>query len=381
VPPPQFAPAAALLIESGRRTLSDATETPVRASPLDWDALPHAAQRHGMTAWAHLAVRNRDDAPAQVRAALEACARAQHVRALHAVAQLSGIVGVLRQEGVDAVALKGPLFASWLYGDLGMRRFVDLDLLVEPHQRLRAFETLAAAGYSLRGGMSLATARAVYAGTGAWPLTHPDGMPIDLHWRAQALGFASPLTPREVLHGSIATPAAGGDMKIPCATHAATLALLHAAKHLWSALELVLSIAHLTRRPDVDWEGVYRFASRAGAWKACAAGLVVARDLFGVEVPAAVSDRVRPERVRHITGMALTFLAMPDVAGAPLRAEFSVHCASLDSVAGRARYAAWRLLAPTPLESAWWPLPDRLTPLYAPVRLIRLAIRHRGDGK
>lgn len=381
MPPQQFAPAAALLIESGRRSLGDATGAPVRASPPDWDALPDAAERHGMTAWAHLAVRDRDDAPPQVRAALETRARAQQVRSLYAVSQLSVIVGLLRQGGIDPVALKGPLFSSWLYGDLAMRRFADLDLLVEPHQRLRAFETLAAAGYSLRGGMSLATARAVYAGTGAWPLTHPDGVPIDLHWRAQALGFAAPLTPREVLHGSITTSAAGDDMKIPCPTHAATLALLHAAKHLWSALELVLSIAHLTRRTDVDWEGVYGFASRAGAWKACAAGLVLARDLFGGDVPAAIHDRVRPERVRHVADMALTFLAMPDVAGAPLRAEFSVHCASLDGVAGRARYAAWRLLAPTPLESAWWPLPDRLAPLYAPVRLIRLAIRHRGDGK
>ena len=334
-----------------------------------------------MTAWVHLAIRNRNDAPPQIRAALEVRARAQHVRALQAVSQLAVLVRSLRQAGVGVVSLKGPLFSTWLYGDLGMRRFVDLDLLVEPGQRMLAFGTLADAGYSLRGGMSIATARAVYAGTGAWPLEHPAGFALDLHWRSQALGFASPVRPREVLRDSITTPAAGGDMQIPSATHAATLALLHAAKHLWTSLELVLSIAHLMRRADIDWSRVHQLASRAGGWNACAAGLVLARELFGVGSPSAIRDRLQVDDVRPVVQMALSFLAMPDVAGAPLADEFKAHCASLDSLAGRARYAAWRLLAPTPLESAWWPLPDRLTPLYAPVRLIRLAARRLGDGK
>ncbi len=353
----------------------------MEASSTDWEALPDAAERHGLTAWVHLAMRNRDDAPPQVRAALEARARAQHVRALQGVSQLAVLVRSLRSEGVEVVSLKGPLFSTWLYGDLGMRRFADLDLLIEPHQRARAFDVLNDAGYTLPGGMSIATARAVYAGTGAWPLAHAAGLPLDLHWRTQALGFASPLRPREVLHDSITTAGAGAGIRIPSATHAATLTLLHAAKHLWTSMDLVLSIAHLMRRADIDWTRVYRLASRAGAWTACAAGMALARELFEVDDPPVIHERAGAGGAPALARTALSFLAMPDVAGAPLRAELAAHCASLDSLAGRARYVAWRLLAPTPLESTWWPLPDRLTPLYAPVRLIRLAVRHRADGK
>ena len=380
MPSHDFAPAASLLIESGRRSLGIRADNGIRASSAAWNALPDAAERHGLTAWVHLAVRHTATAPPQVLAAIEARARAQHVRALQAVSQLSAVCRSLQSAGLGVVSLKGPLFSTWLYGDLGMRRFVDLDLLVEPHQRERAFAVLTGAGYSLRGGVSIATARTIYAGTGAWPLVHAAGFPLDLHWRAQALGFAAPLRPREVLRESITIPGAGADIRIPSATHAATLALLHAAKHLWSSLELVLAIAHLMRRADIDWTHVHRLASRAGAWKACAAGLALAGDVFEVDSPPAVRDRLRARGIGRLAHRALSFLALPDVAGAPLRAEFQAHCASLDSLAGRTRYAAWRLLAPTPLESTWWPLPDRLTPLYAPMRLIRLAVRHRADG-
>ena len=377
MPRHELFPAAALLIESGRRSLDVGPATPVAASREVWNALPDAAERHGMTAWVHVAVRDRGDAPADVRAAIESRARAQRIRALHAASQLARLVRALREAGVGSVALKGPLLSAWLYGDLGMRRFADLDLLVDPADRERALRAIGGMGYALRDGMSIATGRVVYAGTGAWPLSHPAAFAVDLHWRAQALGFPAPLPPRQVIEDSITAPAAGSDVKIPCATHAATLALLHAAKHLWTSLELVLSIAHLMRRSDIDWTLVHRFAHRAGAWNACVAGMALAVELFEVEIPFAIRRRVRNDTVRSLVPAARSFLTMPDAAGATLRAEFHAHCASMDTVPRRARYAAWRLLAPTPLEPAWWPLPDRLAPLYVPLRLLRLALRRR----
>lgn len=361
-----------LLIESGRRSLGAAPRELIVPREA-WTALPDLAERHGMTAWVHAAAGG--TAPSDVRAAIEARARAQRLRALHAVSQLTLLVRDLRNASVETVALKGPLFAAWLHGDLGMRRFADLDLLVAFDQRERALDVLAASGYSLRDDMSLATARVVYAGTCAWPLSHPAGIAIDLHWRAQALGFPAPLSPREVLQAAATTPGTGGNIRIPSPTHAAVLGVLHAAKHLWTSLELVLSIAHLTRRTDVDWSEVDRLAARAGAANACAAGLLLARDLFDVLIPPAIEPRVQSAAVRALVQSARGFLAMPDVAGAPLAAEIRAHCGGLDTLRGRVRYAAWRLLAPTPLEAAWWPLPDRFAPLYAPVRWLRLAVR------
>ena len=369
--------AAPLLIESGRRSLDAPVRAPVAIPADGWTALPEAAERHGMTAWVQIAVRGRSDAPAGVRAAIDARARLHRLHALHAVSQLSTLVHALRTSGIEPVALKGPLLSAWLYGDLGMRRFADLDLLVTRGERERALQVLCTAGYTLRDGMSVATARVVYAGTGAWPLSHPTGLAVDLHWRTQAAGFASPLSPTQVLQESAAAPGVGADIRIPCATHAAVLTLLHAAKHLWASLELVLSIAHLMRRADVDWSRVHHLAERGGAWNACAAGMALARNLFDVKIPAPVQGRIHEPTVQPLVEAGASFLRMPDVSAAPLRQEVHAHCASLDTLPRRVRYGAWRLFAPTPLEAAWWPLPDRLAPLYAPLRLLRLATRRR----
>lgn len=369
-----FAPAAALLVDSGRRSLGAAGALSPVGTP-EWRALPDAAERHGLTAFVQTSLAAWPDVPEVTRDLLAHRARLQRMRALHAVSWLTSLTERLQREGVNAVAIKGPLFSRWLYGDAGMRRFADLDLLIDRAHRGLALQVLGAAGYSLPGHLSAAAARTVYAGTGAWPLRHDTAIGLDVHWNVQAAGFASPLESREVLRDSVSTGVAGVEIRIPGPTHAATLALLHAAKHLWASLELLLSIAHLMRRADIDWNGVYELVARAGAWNGAAAGLVLAGDLFDVEPPPALRDRIRLRRVQPLVRAAEGFLAMPDVAGASRRSEIGAHCAALDSPRGRLRYALWRLLVPTPLDAAWWRLPDRLLPLYAPLRLLRLAVR------
>ena len=373
-----FAPVSTLLIASGRRALgAGSSPTPAIAGDVDWGALPNAAQRHGMTAWVNACIPAWHAVPPPVREAIAQHARAQHVRALDAVSQLSTLSALLHDGGIETVSLKGPLFSRWLYGDMGMRRFADLDLLVRPAQRDHALDVLRAAGYELPSGMSVATARTIYAGTGAWPLSHPAKIAVDLHWQLQATGFGRPLDTESVMREHAGVALGGRPLPLPVATHTATLTLLHATKHLWASLEVVLAIAALTQRTDVEWDRVYQLNTRAGTWTGSAAGLALAEKIFEVDLPRELRGRIVPAAVRPLVDAALGFLAMPDVAGAPLGAEMRAHRAALDGVVARARYAAWRLLAPTPLEAAWCRLPGRLGALYVPVRLIRLALRHR----
>ena len=343
----------------------------------DWSALSDAAERHGMTAFVQSSLAHWPAVPAHVRDLIERRAQLQRMRALRAAAWLAHLSALLQRERVVAVAIKGPLFSRWLYGDVGMRRFADLDLLVDPAQRGQALQVLRLAGYSLPGNLSPAAASSVYAGTGAWPLQHATEIGVDLHWRVQAAGFGVPLETSEVLRESVPTTIAGGDVRIPAPAHAAALTLLHAAKHLWASLELVLSIAHLVRRTDVDWTRVYDLATHAGAWNGAAAGLTLADEFFHVGLPAVLRDRVRQRRVQQLVRAAQTFLAMPDVSGASRRSEILTHCAALDATRGRVKYAAWRLFVPTPVEAAWYRLPDRFLSLYGPLRLLRLTIRRR----
>jgi hypothetical protein len=46
-------------------------------------------------------------------------------------AELSRLITLLGQEGIETVPYKGPVLSLFAYGDVALRRFVDLDIMVQ----------------------------------------------------------------------------------------------------------------------------------------------------------------------------------------------------------------------------------------------------------
>ena len=92
-----------------------------------------------------------------------------------------GLMDVLRGAGVPVVATRGPFFGAGLYGDVGLRHFTDIDLLVPRELRDRALEIAQQAGFKLRRPeIPLWFYRRHHL---HWPLERAeDGVLCDLHW-------------------------------------------------------------------------------------------------------------------------------------------------------------------------------------------------------
>jgi hypothetical protein len=296
---------------------------------------------------------------------------------LRGIAEAIEISRVLRDAGLASVCLKGPTLSQWLYRTPAFRRFSDLDVMVAPRDLTAVHEALAPRGYRLPDGMTVKTARAIYRGLGAWPLKRAGRYPLDLHFRLGHLSFGSPVKPEEVIAESRDLDGVPV-VRIPSATHAAMMLLVHASKHLWCTLEMVLAIARVMERNDIDWRYVRALARRSGSWNGCAAGLALASRLFGAEVPEEIDDlgsrRARDDLLRA----ARAALLRPAGVFADRWEERRSHRAALDDWSSRLRYDVHRLVSPTPLERAWCDLPESLTFLYRPVRLIRLTATGMG---
>jgi len=68
-------------------------------------------------------------------------------RNLFLLAELKRVLGHFRTVGVEAIALKGPVLAETLYGDLGLRPARDVDLLVKPADMPVCRRALASLGF------------------------------------------------------------------------------------------------------------------------------------------------------------------------------------------------------------------------------------------
>ena len=61
--------------------------------------------------------------------------------------ELTRISALLENNGVCVIPWKGPILAAAAYGDVALRQFGDLDILVREQDAMRAKDLLLASGY------------------------------------------------------------------------------------------------------------------------------------------------------------------------------------------------------------------------------------------
>jgi len=332
---------------------------------VDWDEVDAFARRHGLLplVFRHLSaiVPGRIPRPryAEWWAACEELAR----RNVERFRELEDIVRTLAAEAIVAIPYKGPTLAMEAYGDLGLREFVDLDLLVAPSAVRRAVGILTRGGY--RSALSLSSEAEQALVTRSrhyeWPLLHEaTGRLVELHWRAdpeyRVLDLESP-------------PA-----RLPPSVHALVL-LLHGTKHSWSRLAWLADVAALAHAMPLDWEWISRESRRLGCVRQVALGLRLAQDLLGMPPPAPFAADVRGRVVARVAGeIARETCGESDEV--TVARGLSRNFALRTGMRAKAAYA-WRSLA-APGLGEWqrWDLPAPLAGLYWLLRPWRLAEKY-----
>ncbi|HSU13331.1 nucleotidyltransferase family protein [Longimicrobium sp.] len=347
---------------------------------MEWPHVFALAERHRMIPLLH---RHLADAPlpAEVSAELRARNRDEVHRALRLAAELRRLLAALGAAGIEVLAYKGPALAVQAYGDLSLRSFVDLDLLVRPGDVPRALGVLDAQGYAPALALSPAQERYFRRVDGDYPLVHRQTeLLVELHARVSSERFCMPVETHGLMRRAQSVPVGGGAMRTLGDDDLLLVLCVHGAKHRWKRLEWLAAVAALLRGQRGDVATVLERATQARARRTVLLGLSLARRLLDAPLPPAV--------VREIEGdAALSRLADEAVRrmfeetgdeGEDTAANLAFNLRARDGTMDRARYAGRWLFGPSPEDWRWAHLPDALFPLYRVLRPVRLLMRHGG---
>lgn len=352
------------------------------AAEIDWPRLFELAGRHRMIPLLH---RSLADAPlpADAAAELRALNRAEVHRGLALAAELRRLLGALAAAGVEALAYKGPALAAQAYGDLSLRSFIDLDLLVRPGDVPRALGVLGREGYAPALHLSPAQERYFRGVDGDYQLVHrTTGLLVELHARVSSERFCMPIETDALMRRARSVALGGGEVRTLGDGDLLLVLCVHGAKHRWKRLEWLAAVAALLRAGRGEVAAVLARATEVRARRTVLLGLALARRLLG----APLSDA----GIREIEGDA-PLAALVDEAerrmfdeeagdGEETVANLAFNLRARDGAMDRARYA-WRwLFGPSPEDWRWARLPDALFPLYRVLRPVRLLLRH-GAGR
>jgi hypothetical protein len=268
---------------------------------IDWNALFHSAYCHGLLplVYRSLTATCPDAVPQAVLEQFKGHYRTTAWRNLFLTDQLVQILRRLEAHGILAIPLKGPVLAAALYGDLTLRDFIDLDILIPPQEIGRARDLLVAEGYRPESHLTGSQAAACFQSPKEhhFVLTGKDGrVLVELHWRLTQACYAFPLDADRWWRHLVKVPLA--DTTVPGfpAEELLLILCMHGAKHAWNQLKLICDVAELVRsHPGLDWGRLRRLARKVGCARMVNLGLVLAHQFLGTVLPEEAQDGLQTD--------------------------------------------------------------------------------------
>jgi hypothetical protein len=347
---------------------------------LDWDYTIWSAMRHGilpLLSWnlntiCPEAVPKASMDP--LRDGFSAIARDN----LFLTGELRKLLKLFEAHNIPVLPFKGPSLAALVYGNLSLRHFRDLDILVHKRDILNAKTLLLSQGYCLRDQLTEAQETTLLQSFHGYTFDRNDGrVTIDLHWRFVPNPFFFPLDLELLWERMEQVPFAGTTILSLPPEDLLLILCVHGAKDRWSRLIWVCDIAELIRAHGrMDWKRVIEQARTLSSERKLLLGLLLASALLGAALPEEVMQRVQTNpvvkslaaRVRKRLFSAPDFLAE--------KAEGIVlHLGVTDRLWDRGSYWLYclsLLITPSKADQALLALPVRFSFLYCLLRPIRL---------
>jgi hypothetical protein len=295
-----------LLLLCARTRVDSQQRKQIRAlarKPLDWNFVLTKAQPHALIP---LMYRNLSQFCADVipSSALRQLASDNQVNAERNRKNTAEMIRVLREfkaAGISAVPYKGPALAILAHGDIELRKFWDLDIVIRPRDIIPAKTLLLSQGYEWHPMQGQVTGRNEARNFRVWheySFIHPDTRAmIDLHWRITPNRF-----PFDVdLDGlwEQLKPARLLDEDIQVFPTEATLLFLcvHGSKDMWwKRIGWICDISELlASNPDLDWSYSFEMAKDTGTRRMLLLGLSLAHELLQAPLPEQVLSRIRSD--------------------------------------------------------------------------------------
>ena len=285
--------------------------------------------------------------------------------------------------GVSAIPYKGPVLAASAYGNLGLREFVDIDVLVRKQEVFRAQELLLAEGYRPQYLLTPAQEAAFIRYNCEHSFVHGNGGgAVDLHWAIAERHFSFPID-YEGLWRRLDRISLGGRDVFTLSPEDLLLVLcVQGFKDAWERLKHICDVAEVIRgHQDMDWGRVVEQADASGGRRTLFLGLALASDLLGTTLPEEIAQRVQTDPAvrtlaRRVNGRLFRTSGsprrFPEVMFRP------IHVQMRERLRDKVRYCVRSVTTHTVGDWMAFPLPRPLFPLYYVLRPVRLAGKYGG---
>jgi len=394
---PGFRPEARLLLAAARVGSEEDRQTRIRAlldEEMDWDLLLRLASHnriHSLLYW-RLNGLVPEKVPPGIMEQLRSGFYQNSVRCMYFLKELVDVVRLFEGASIQALPYKGPLLASSIHENIGLREFWDLDILVHKEDVLKAKDLLIAKGYRPEKELSRDEELALLDSDCEYNFDDPErNIHLEIHWRILPEPFFSRFESSYVWDRAVPVELANATLlTLPPEATFLILCIHGGDKHQWARLKWIHDIARFVEvHWNIDWDAVLDEAVRLGCMESVALGLHLANVLLGAPFPGETRSRIRQDFRRSALAALVRARLFREDFGLPGFSEWFSYVTELSDPSGAGRPVSRRwpfffrylraVTRPEFRDRYTMALPPWLSFLSYPYRIWRIMREHKGD--
>lgn len=265
---------------------------------LNWAALIQLAKKHKVGPLfyhqlSHLAI---ETVPTVLQDEFCQYSHTMAGRNLFITFELTRLLSLMAEKGIDTLPYKGPVLAQTIYKTLSLRVFSDLDIVIQPQDIYAVEELFIAEGYRPYYGKKSRTELAAHMKSAAehtYDFYHDSKQVfIEVHWRFWPKTFSS-VNPSHLWHRRQTATVAGKTVSTLLIEDYLIILCMHGSRHVWQRLSWLCDIAMLLHNyPDLDWQQVMEQAHEWGVHRMLCLGLYLAHTWLNAPLPESIIQQL-----------------------------------------------------------------------------------------
>jgi len=291
-------------------------------------------------------------------------------------AELIRIIKLLEENDIEALAFKGPALAKLAYGDVTLRQYGDLDILIKTQDIAKTIELLTKDEYIPEITLPEATQKTFFACVNVIGLEK--AIRVEIHWELVSKNYAIDWEEDELWKAKDITNI--NTAIIPTLNYNTHLLYLcaHGSKHTFERLIWVCDIDRIIRaNPDLSWQNLFADAQAKGIVRMLLLGIHLCHKLLALPLP------------ENIRSQAMNDVAVDKLANHIIQLHFSTSNTQgksyttfgllwkmRENLNDRLRFAYCGMFAPKFDDFQYIKLPRQLIMLYPVIRPFRLAMKY-----
>jgi hypothetical protein len=209
------------------------------------------------------------------------------------------ILKLFRSEGIEAIPYKGPVLAAQAYGDVTLREFEDLDIVLRQRDMAKANDLMMTLGYRPKFPWILSSGAKASRVPGEYNYRdEPRRMMVELHTERTLRHFPVPPDLDDLSRRLVLVSLSGHEVLTFGPEDGLPILCIHGAKDFWERMSWIADIAEFVQaHPQLDWDHVFMRAEVLHAGRMLHVGLALAISFLDASLPDEIVARVGRDRV------------------------------------------------------------------------------------